>query len=302
VIPRITNFNLPVVSADTSTLNRLLDDGIESEPIFAALQNYHFRLVGTNIEEIMANQRRERREQLFQVCRRLVYKDNCDTIQPHGQLLKLLINGHAQNPASFVWQNVFMHSDDFHSALGAWDIIQDDKLAAEQSTEAKRAKKAFKPTFAKLKKEIAALLKRGGTPAPPTFRDACELVGEQGGLIWHVGKLLYDHIVKRDISETDIKSFMAVCPPFRGAVYAFLMMWYQDSLRDTDGENFRAGYYDLFMAVYLPYCQKFITAEVYREQEKCLKEIASVAQFPTIVQSYDDFCNDFLVGRLGMSA
>jgi hypothetical protein len=302
VIPRITNFNLPVLSVDTSTINRLLDDGKESRAIFAALESYHFRLTGINVEEIMANRKRERREQLFQVCRRLVYQDDCDTIQPHSELLRLLINRHAQNTAAFVWQHVCMHSDDYHDGLSAWDVIRDDRIAAEQCMDAKRAKKAFKPTFAKLKKEIAAILKRSGRTAPPTFKDACELVGEQGGLIWHVGKLLYDHIVKRDISETDIKSFMSVCPPFRGAVYAFLMMWYQDALRDDNGEKFKAGYYDLFMAVYLPYCQKFITAEIYREQEKCLREIATVAQFPTIVQSYDDFCSRFLVRGFPMSA
>ena len=48
-MPRITNLNLPVISFDTSVFNRMLDAGIDSEPIFAALKHgYHFRLIGPN--------------------------------------------------------------------------------------------------------------------------------------------------------------------------------------------------------------------------------------------------------------
>ncbi len=39
-----------------------------------------------------------------------------------------------------------------------------------------------------------------------------------------------------------------------------------------------------------------ITAEEHGEQERCLREIASVTGLATEIISYDDFCNRFVVG------
>jgi hypothetical protein len=89
---------------------------------------------------------------------------------------------------------------------------------------------------------------------------------------------------------------MDACPPFRAIVYALLLAWYDRSVRERHtGEKFRAGRLDLFMAVYLPYCDRFITAEIYGEQERCLREVARAAGLHTVVGSYDDFCNGMLV-------
>ena len=42
-------------------------------------------------------------------------------------------------------------------------------------------------------------------------------------------------------------------------------------------KKFEAGRNDMFMAVHLPYCDKFVTAEKYGEQERCLREVVAVA-------------------------
>ena len=61
-------------------------------------------------------------------------------------------------------------------------------------------------------------------------------------------------------------------------IYVMLLSWYDRSVRHRHtGEKFQAGRNDLFMAVYLPYCDKFVTAEKLREQEKCLREVVAVA-------------------------
>ena len=68
------------------------------------------------------------------------------------------------------------------------------------------------------------------------------------------------------------------------------------AVRDKhSGERYKAGHNDLLMSVYLPYCDKFVTAEKNREQEKCLREVAAVAELETEILSYDDFCDSFLV-------
>ena len=78
-------------------------------------------------------------------------------------------------------------------------------------------------------------------------------------------------------------------------IYPVLLSWYDRAVRDEKGEKIEAGRNDLFMAVHLPYCDKFVTAEKYGEQERCLREVALVAGLETEILSYDDFCNSFLV-------
>jgi hypothetical protein len=300
-MPSILNPNLPVISFDTSVFNRMLDDGPEAEPIFIALKHgYHFRLIAPNVEEIMANTKLARREELFRICRRLAYQGEGDTIQPHQELLRLLISRHAGDPAHFVWQNVNMISPDYHDGIGDWELIRNNELSTEQRAAAKAANNALKPVWRKLKPQLAEIFSRSGEGPPRTFSETISRVQHESSLPLGIGKLLYDHVTKGNISETDVSNFMSVCPPFRAIVYAFLMMWYEDAVRDAKGEKFKAGRADLFMAAYLPYCHQFITAEKKREQEKCLREVAAVAGLTTVVRSYEDFCSRFMV--LGVPA
>jgi hypothetical protein len=92
-----------------------------------------------------------------------------------------------------------------------------------------------------------------------------------------------------------MQNFIDPCPPFRALIHAMLMSWYNLSVRDDKCERFEAGRNDMFMAVHLPYCDKFVTAEVSGEQEKCLREVALVAGLETEILSYDDFHDGFLV-------
>lgn len=63
---------LPTVSFDTSAHNRLVDDGLRSEPIMAALKSgLFFRFTGLSIEEIGATPDPARRTALFARCGRI---------------------------------------------------------------------------------------------------------------------------------------------------------------------------------------------------------------------------------------
>ena len=99
-----------------------------------------------------------------------------------------------------------------------------------------------------------------------------------------------------------VTEFTNVCQPFRALLYGMLLSWYDLSVRDRHaGEKFRADRNDMFMSVYLPYCDQFVTQRKKGEQEKCLREIVKLAGLETQVLSYDDFCNRFLVSRTSLS-
>jgi hypothetical protein len=69
--------------------------------------------------------------------------------------------------------------------------------------------------------------------------------------------------------------------------------WYDDSLRPLDHGGPPVGRNDLMMAVYLPYCGRFVTHDW--AQEERLREISAEAQINCDVMSYEKFCTGFLV-------
>jgi hypothetical protein len=116
-------------------------------------------------------------------------------------------------------------------------------------------------------------------------------------LLWGFGQTLYEAVTKNRPSEADIKMFMNVCPPFRAAVYGWLVLsWYDRCIRLPGMEpSFGANRNDMMMSVYLPYCHRFVSAEKYRVQEQCLREVAAAADIDCEVLSYEDFCASFSV-------
>jgi hypothetical protein len=177
-----------------------------------------------------------------------------------------------------------------HGISRVWAGALSLSLAEERPYESffrrqSRQKKKYKEVFAEPRAKFAeAFTAYGGTP-PDTFRQA---TGQRR--MWRWGKWLYDPVVKADTSEATVKEFMQACPPFRAAVYALLMSYYNSSLRHgRAGGRLRAGGNDLLMSAYLPYCHKFVTGEKKREQEKCLREFAAEAKLDTEILSYDDF-------------
>jgi hypothetical protein len=85
-----------------------------------------------------------------------------------------------------------------------------------------------------------------------------------------------------------VQHFIDNCLPFRALLCACLMSWYNTSLRDgSKSEKFAAGRNDLFMAVYLPYCDVFVTRDT--EQESCLRELTKYIGIDTEVLAFDEF-------------
>ena len=158
--------------------------------------------------------------------------------------------------------------------------------------------------FSDIRPRIEAVFAEHGEALPTSFRGVLSRIRafspESGGdskLMLGIGKLLYDRAADADVTEQAIEQFISICPPFRALLYEVLMSWFDLAVRHRHaGERFAAGRNDLFMSVYLPYCDHFVTAEVQGEQEKCLREIAVLAEIDCRVIAYDDFCAGFLVG------
>ena len=289
--------NLQVVTFDTSAHNRLAEKGAVSESIFEALKlGYHFRFAGLSLEEIMSTRDQARRLELMACCGRLRHGSS-DCLAPHYVLLKRMIRAHKRNPSAFDWKSVDVRALDFENEIARPRFSWDDALAEEQRTRQMEDLKAYEQLFKQHRAEFTAVFEKYGEPLPTTFRDVMtRLDRENSSIFWARGKRLYDTAAGTDISEFAIREFIGVCPPFRALLYATMLSWYDLAIRDVHiAEKFQSGRNDLYMSVYLPFCDKFVTAEKKGEQQKCLREIASLADLQMDVLSYEDFCNSFLV-------
>jgi hypothetical protein len=279
--------DIPIVSFDTSAHNRLVDDGVVSEPILAGLKSgFSFRFVGLSIDEMVATSDPAKRAALFTYCARL--QDGlAECIYPHNELIKRMITEHHKDPASFNWKAVDVKAREYERAIRKRELFDDEVLSGEQRAELKKQRKKYEAMFRNVRPDLEEVFKKHGEVPPPTFRAAIARVERKGNLLWSMAKLLYDPIAKTDASEATVKEFMEACPPFRAAIYGMLMSWYDLAVRDDKGEKFEAGRNDMFMAVHLPYCDRFVTAEKHREQEKCLREVAFIAGLETFTGSPD---------------
>lgn len=221
-----------------------------------------------------------------------------DCLNPHYEILRLLIVAHAQAPADFKWLAVDVRSPELNYEISVGQLIGNDDLSKQQWHEQKTSLDLWKDMWSGLRTKLDSAFVAEGKLRPKTFKEAYSEYGP--ALLPSIGKLLYDGGLKADAKlreeciepDTDmetVKHFIDNCPPFRALLCASLMSWYHHSARDADGERFRAGRNDLFMALYLPYCDTFVTSEKYAEQERCLKEIASVLGLRTEILSYDAF-------------
>lgn len=288
--------NRPVLIFDTSVYNRMLREGARSADILTALRvGYFLRIAGLSVEEVCATQDAKQRKAIME-CLNKLQAGPSDYLLPHNDILRFLITAYESGPLRFDWKAVNISSPRAAQEMANWHFVTDGTRAQAQFQGLRQSKKQFEGVWSDLRPKLQQVICRHGETAPTTFQEILPMVEAEGGLFWKIGQGLYSRVAKGDTSEATIRDFVAKCPPFRAVAYAYLLAWFDRSLGDRHKrERYTAGRIDLFMAIYLPYCDQFLSAEDYGMQEKCLQEIARAAHLSTEVRSYDAFCNSLLL-------
>jgi hypothetical protein len=297
--------NRRVLTFDTSVHNQLVKIGASSNPIYATIKSqYFFRLAGLSFEEMMSTPQAADRLALLDGCRRLTAGRagrSWDCLNPPYEVLRILIAAHATDPAKFQWLPVDVRSGGLAHEIRTGELTADDALANLQRTEQNASIKSYKAIWVDLRDKLDPIFAAQKIPRPKTFGEAFE--NGRSKLFSGIGKGFYDAGLRFDaelrgekiVPDTDIATvqhFIDNCPPFRALLCACLMSWYNASLRDgNNSEKFAAGRNDLFMAVYLPYCDVFVTRDA--EQESCLRELTKYIGIETEVMSFDAFTSEF---------
>lgn len=145
--------DVPIVTFDTSAHNRLVADGLNSEPILISIRScLFFRFAGLSIEELICTPDPTKRASLFASCARL-QEGPSDCLYPQNELIRLLVVEHFRNPSSFNWMTVDVRAYECEDAIRRRrDFVGDQQLAVDQCQELRRRQKSYKRMFTDLPK------------------------------------------------------------------------------------------------------------------------------------------------------
>jgi hypothetical protein len=279
----------PRIIFDTTGINKLEDGGSASEPVMRALEcGYKVILTAMTADEIISTKSPERRDALLSRFGRLLYTAQC--LWPPHEIIRLLVSAHTANPGGFDWTTVDVRERAYEDAIPRRDF--DDPLCVLQRKEQFRVQEQFEKIWKGLRPKLDEILKKDPAKRPTTYRQAVEIASVHGRILLGFGAGLYERVAGKEPTDAEIKAFMDVCPPFRATCYGLVMAWYNGSLRTPDGTA-TANRNDLMMAAYLPYCDKFVTADW--AQKKELIQIAAEAKIDCEVLSFEGFDRSFAI-------
>lgn len=287
-----------IISFDTSAINRLADDP-DSDALVAGLRaGYFIRFPFTAVSEIIATSSGERREQLLNVCRRLLAVGDC--IEPHHEILKIMVTRFENSlPLDHVNVNLRMIEAE-NELLRAVNF--DNQLAAEERKDNRLNDCQFRRVYDDAKEpfnKVAEKAAENRTRMPGSVIELVEAL-QKGGAFWTFARNLVERVATRPIDDAGLKLFYNQCDPFRALMVAIFAVQYDRCIRQpSDNRSLKAGRNDTFMATCLPYCDEFITDD--RGQLACYEEVVPLAGLVTMIRSFDSFRDGLFVGAVRTS-
>lgn len=273
----------PILTFDTSAINRLADDPVHEALINGLASGFFVRLTFTSINEVAQNSCDERRDSLFQVCNVLLASGDC--LLPVGELLQKMIRAFDRDTATFEWHGVDVGLDGDVEAAVRSAVISDD-LSAAARDEAEPMKQLFKRIFDDTKPAFDKVFAANSSARPQSVG---ELIGglQRGGQSWKIARSLYDRIAGHSADEGTVRRFWDRSAPFQCLMGAVCAALYDRGVRlsNTPG-SLKAGWADTFMAAYLPYCDQFVTAD--SGQLACYREVGKLYTPSLTIRSWSD--------------
>jgi len=283
--------NKPILTLDTSAINRLADDPSCEAVINGLAASFFVRLTFTSVDEVAQNSGKERREHLFGVCKQLLTSGDC--LLPVGKLLQKLVRAFDTDAAGFKWDNVDVRLDEAVEAAVRSAAISDE-LSKAAWEEAGPMNQQFESMLRDTKPAFDSVFASNPAARPGSVG---ELIGglQRGGQYWKIAGSLYDSIAGRSADEGTVHKFWDRSPPFQCLMGALCAALYDRSVRppNTPG-SLKAGWADTFMAVYLPYCDQFVTAD--SGQLACYREVAKLYVPDLTLRSWDDLSGVLSIG------
>jgi hypothetical protein len=176
----------------------------------------------------------------------------------------------------------------------------DDALATEERSEARANERIFARMWTDARKAFDPATVTGEA-MPASVSELLALL-QRGTAFWNMASDLYNRTSSQPGDRAIVEKFFRECAPFRAATIAIVAAQFDRCVPAKSGPSLRSGRNDTFMANCLPFCDEFVTHD--GGQLACYREVARIAELPTVVRSYDELVSGFYVigGGSGRSA
>ena len=214
--------------------------------------DFFVRITATNISEIAATPNEPVRKSLLSLCQSVA--DDC--LYPPHWITNALIQSFEQNPTSFDWWNVPAEWPELQEKLAHAEFFDND-LARAQCADLRSKEQDFRNLYGSGRAPIEEAFSQNPGERPANFHG---YLGMIPGELLKKGQSFYHAAVNREPNEKVIAQLLDVCPPLRALIYMAYVPEYEYWIRNLQtSESYRAGANDLFSAVYLCYCNRFVT-------------------------------------------
>jgi len=276
---------------DTSSLNKLTNESDCKSLIKSLGIGYRVRLTETNLSELSATSDADDRDGFLSVCRHLVYAGEC--IRPYNWIIEELVKMHSRSPQRFDWRTLNVHGPELEDQLTRPNILGSDELAEGTLAEFEMRAEEFEMIFNNARPGFERIFEDKAAKRPDAGKLVDILMSETGAY-QKLAMGMYKRGCGVEIDEASVREFVAACPPFRAALVSLCIAQYYRCIRDKRGAGtYKAGRLDLFMAVYVPYCDIFVTRDT--GHYNSLSLVGVNASPPTRVLTYQEFGQKMLL-------
>jgi hypothetical protein len=273
-----------IVMPDTCTLNAMTHpaDFPDGPLAFAAMKSGYFvRLPFTVLSEVIAKESSTDRHHVMRACASLLGAGDC--ILPHHEILSALVRRFEQGD-SLAINHLNLRMSEAEDAI-RFDTF-DDALSAEERQENYDHGRNFDECHREIKAAHGDRIPKSLTEFIPHT--------QAHGIFWKVAKGIYDRAATVPATDEAIRKFYSECEPFRALMIAIFAQVY-NRIKPAGVPRMKAGRNDTFMATCLPFCDEFVTRD--KSMLACYREVVAAAGLNVTVRSFDEFTEQFLVGR-----
>lgn len=268
---------------DTSAVNALAADS-EIDAIVRALGfSYHVGITETVLAEVVAHPDEGERRSLLKILDRLLHPGHC--VMPFQWIIEHQAEAYHKDPKGYEWRNLNVRFFDGEQEIFRQEVVHE--LSDETRTRNRQWDKDFRVIFSNAKPAFQKIFEERNE-ARPSLRAVTEHLMADGGAYLTIGAGLMERATGTRPDEAAVKDFIERCPPFKALLIALCFSQYDRCIRGEHEPSLgKAGRYDMFSAVYLPYCRFFVTND--EGQCKALRAVAELMDGEMEILMYAEF-------------
>jgi hypothetical protein len=270
---------------DTSAVNAL---GAETEldAIVRSLGlSYHVGITETVLAEVIAHPEETERRTLLKTLDRLLHPGSCT--MPFQWIIEHQAKAFQKDHQGYEWRKLDIRFFAGEQEIFRQEIIHD--LSEETRTSNRKWDKDFREIFSAARPAFQRLFENEDRPSLKAVTDHLMCgSGEGGGAYLSIAAGLMERATGVRPAEPEVKDFVERCEPFKALLLGLCFSEYDRCIRGDNVPSLgKAGRYDMFSAVYLPYCKIFVTNDA--GQWKALTAVVGLLGREMEVLMYGDF-------------